>query len=83
MLVLNLFLNECKPSMNHCIGTTPFPFLGLVPVAVANSFGTFATAALLIMILMALLTTGSAEVVAFCSIMIYDIYMIYIKVSNH
>ncbi len=67
--------------MNQC-RVAAFPFLGLVPVAVADRFGTFATSALLTMILRALLTTGSSEVVAFCSIMIYDIFMVYIKVRR-
>ena len=33
-----------------------------------------------IMLLMAILSTGSAEVIAVTSIIVYDIYMLYIKV---
>ncbi len=55
--------------------------LGLLPVAVVNRLGSrFYMFVLLLMLLMAVTSTGSAEVVAIASILVYDIHMVYLKV---
>ncbi len=56
--------------------------LGLLPVAVVNRLGSrFYMFVLLLMLLMAVTSTGSAEVVAIASILVYDIHMVYLKVT--
>ena len=53
---------------------------GLVPPIVAQKLlGTTGEFAILFLILMAVMSTGSAEVIAVASVIIYDIYQTYIK----
>ncbi len=55
--------------------------LGLVPSAVASNIGGDGLmVVLLIMVMMAVTSTGSAEVVAVASILVYDVYVVYLKV---
>lgn len=58
-----------------------FIFLGLVPVVVAQKLlGRTGEFIIIIMILMAVTSTGSAEVMAVSSILVYDVYQLYLKV---
>ncbi len=52
-----------------------------MPSAVASNIGGDGLMiVLLIMVMMAVTSTGSAEVVAVASILMYDVYMVYLKV---
>lgn len=54
--------------------------LGLVlPVVAQRMFGRAGEMMIIVMILMAVVSTGSAEVVAVTSILVYDIYQLYLK----
>ena len=54
---------------------------GLVaPIVAQRLMGNTGEILILIMILMAVTSTGSAEVIAVTSILIYDIYQLYLKV---
>ena len=56
---------------------------GLVPPIVAQRLmGNTGEILILIMILMAVTSTGSAEVIAVTSILVYDIYQLYLKVGQ-
>jgi len=56
---------------------------GLVaPVVGQNLMGETGELLVALMILMAVTSTGSAEVIAVTSILIYDIYQVYLKVSE-
>lgn len=56
-------------------------FVGLVPVVVAQKLlGRTGEFIIIIMILMAVTSTGSAEVMAVSSILVYDVYQLYLKV---
>lgn len=58
-----------------------FIFVGLVPVVVAQKLlGRTGEFIIIIMILMAVTSTGSAEVMAVSSILVYDVYQLYLKV---
>ncbi|KAG1693505.1 Urea-proton symporter DUR3 [Nymphon striatum] len=53
---------------------------GLVPAAVADKImGKAGTILMLLMILVAVTSTGSAEVIAVTSLLVYDVYQIYLK----
>lgn len=55
--------------------------VGLVPVVVAQKLlGRTGEFIIIIMILMAVTSTGSAEVMAVSSILVYDVYQLYLKV---
>ena len=57
-------------------------FTGLVAPAVAQRLmGKTGEFLILIMMLMAVTSTGSAEVIAVTSILIYDVYQLYLKVN--
>ena len=56
-------------------------FAGLVvPIVAQQLMGISGEVLIVIMILMAVLSTGSAEVIAVTSILVYDLYMLYFKV---
>ena len=66
-----------KVSMSAPTFTSP----GLVPPVVAQKLmGDSGDILILVMILMAVTSTGSAEVVAVTSILVYDIYQLYLRV---
>ena len=52
------------------------------PLVAQKLLGTTGEYAILFLILMAVMSTGSAEVIAVASIVIYDIYQVRIRVSN-
>lgn len=55
---------------------------GLVPPIVAQTLmGTAGEVIMLLMIIMAVTSTGSAEVIAVTSILVYDVYQLYLKVN--
>jgi len=55
--------------------------IGLVPPLIAQRLlGRTGEFLICVMILMAITSTGSAEVMAVTSILVYDIYQIYLKV---
>ncbi|VEL36590.1 unnamed protein product [Protopolystoma xenopodis] len=57
---------------------------GLVPVVVAwNLFGRIGVILLVLLCLMAITITGSSQIMAMTSIIILDIYAIYVKVRRH
>ena len=57
------------------------PHTGLVPPIVAQRLmGTPGELLMLLMIIMAVTSTGSAEIIAVTSILVYDIYQLYLKV---
>ncbi|XP_076358692.1 uncharacterized protein LOC143251173 isoform X2 [Tachypleus tridentatus] len=51
----------------------------VVPVVAQNILGSFGEYAMIFLILMAVMSTGSAEVIAVASLIIYDIYQPYIQ----
>jgi len=56
---------------------------GLVaPVVGQTMFGASGEMMVALMILMAITSTGSAEVIAVTSILVYDMYQVYFKVSH-
>lgn len=56
---------------------------GLVlPMVAQQLFGRSGEMIMVVMIVMAVVSTGSAEVVAVTSILVYDIYMLYLKVGT-
>ena len=56
-------------------------FEGLVPALIAQKLlGRSGEFLICVMILMAITSTGSAEVMAVVSILVYDVYQIYLKV---
>ncbi|KAL4238792.1 hypothetical protein ACF0H5_003499 [Mactra antiquata] len=58
--------------------------LGLVlPVVAQRLFGSTGEIMIIIMTVMAVVSTGSAEVVAVTSILVYDIYQLYLKPYRH
>ncbi|VEL24080.1 unnamed protein product [Protopolystoma xenopodis] len=60
----------------------PFP-AGLVPLVVARHlFGHYGQVALILICVMAITITGSAQIMAMTSIFIFDIHAVYIKVRN-
>ena len=52
------------------------------PLVAQKLLGTTGEYAILFLILMAVMSTGSAEVIAVASIIIYDIYQVYIHTSS-
>ena len=57
-------------------------FIGLVaPVVAQKLMGQSGEILILILILMAVISTGSAEVIAVTSILVYDVYQLYLKVG--
>ena len=57
--------------------------LGLVaPLVAQKLMGKTGEILMLLLLLMAVTSTGSAEVIAVTSILVYDIYQLYLKVSH-
>jgi len=54
----------------------------VAPVVGQTLFGETGEVMVALMILMAVTSTGSAEVIAVTSILVYDIYQVYLKVSH-
>ena len=56
---------------------------GLVaPVVAQKLMGETGEILIVMLVLMAVISTGSAEVIAVTSILVYDVYQLYLKVSN-
>ena len=51
------------------------------PIVAQRLMGTQGEILMLLMIIMAVTSTGSAEVIAVTSILVYDIYQLYLKVT--
>ncbi len=62
--------------MSTCIVCSPFLSGLAAPLVAQKLLGTTGEYAMLFLILMAVMSTGSAEVIAVASIVIYDVYQV-------
>ena len=58
--------------------------VGLVaPIVAQRLMGNAGEVIIIVLLLMAVMSTGSAEIIAVTSILVYDIYQLYLKVTLH
>lgn len=54
----------------------------MAPIVAQRLMGNAGEVIMIVLLLMAVMSTGSAEIIAVTSILVYDIYQLYLKVRN-
>jgi len=81
LYVKGYILRTCIWIVSHIYNAYHFPSGLVLPMVAQTLFGRAGEMILIVMMVMAVVSTGSAEVIAVTSIIVYDIYQLYLKVS--